>query len=104
LVLVLAVIFRSFPPKSINGLYGYRTAFSMKSQEVWNEGNRYSFNLMIAVGAIVTLTQIILHFTMSGNLKILMATILLVVLLIAIIPATEDHLRKHFDKEGKPKS
>ena len=104
LFLVLAIIFRAFPPKSINSFYGYRTAYSMTSQEVWDEANRYSFNLMLWIGIIVTLTQVVLQFTVEGDLKMLIPTIMLVTLLIAMIPATEVHLRKHFDKEGKPKS
>ncbi|MEQ8241762.1 SdpI family protein [Fulvivirga sp.] len=103
LFLVLIIIFRAFPPKSINGIYGYRTPYSMKSQEAWDEANRFSLNLMLGVGIIVTLTQIVLYFTLAGQLKLIIPTILLVVLLIAIIPVTEIHLRKYFDKEGKPK-
>jgi uncharacterized membrane protein len=102
LFLVIALIFKKFPPKTINGVYGYRTTYSMKSQEVWDEANRYSVNLMIGVGIIVTLTQLILQFMLKGQLRFTIPTILLVFLLIAIIPLTEVHLRKRFDNEGKP--
>lgn len=101
--LVLAIIFRVYTPTSINGTYGYRTRYSMKSQEVWEEGNRYSSNLMIGVGIVVTIAQVIFYFTLSASNQILVATLLLVVLLIAIIPITEAHLRKNFDEEGKYK-
>lgn len=102
LFLILAIIFKTFPPKSINAIYGYRTPYSMKSQEVWDEANRYCNNLMFGVGIIVTLTQIVLFFTLEGQLKILIPTMLLVVLLVSMIPITEVHLRKNFDKEGNP--
>lgn len=101
--LAFAIIFKLFPPKSINGLYGYRTSYSMRSQEVWDEGNRFSFNLMVGIGVIVLLTQAILYFTMEGEWQLLIPTSLLVVLLVAMIPVTEAHLRKHFDEEGKPR-
>ena len=104
LFLILAIIFRTFPPKTINGVYGYRTPYSMKSQEVWDEANKFSFNLIIGVGIIITLTQLIFHFSLKGHLKLTIPTILLVVLLVAIIPITEVHIRKHFDKEGKPRT
>ncbi len=41
LMLVLALLFRKFPPKKINDLYGYRTARSMKSEEAWAYANSY---------------------------------------------------------------
>lgn len=36
LLLIFGWIFQKHPPRRVNGLYGYRTARSMKSQELWN--------------------------------------------------------------------
>ena len=44
---VVAFVFRFFPPKKINYLYGYRTSSSMKNIESWNLANKYSSNLML---------------------------------------------------------
>ena len=86
LMLVAGIIFRTFPPKSINIIYGYRTPYAMKSLEVWDEANKFSFNLMIGVGLIVTIVQIILHFTSSGASKNgIIVVIVLVVLLISVM-------------------
>jgi uncharacterized membrane protein len=37
-----------YPPKSINSLYGYRTARSMKSQENWDYAQSMSARMMMA--------------------------------------------------------
>ncbi len=36
LMALLGRRFRTHPPKEINGVYGYRTARSMKSRETWD--------------------------------------------------------------------
>ena len=40
-------------PKKINSWYGYRTTLSMKNQETWDEGNKYSTNQYIIAGVIL---------------------------------------------------
>ncbi|MTK12016.1 MAG: SdpI family protein, partial [Clostridiaceae bacterium] len=40
-------------PKQINSWYGYRTTLSMKNQETWDEGNKYSTNQYIIAGVIL---------------------------------------------------
>jgi len=51
--LILAVAFfitqflvRRFPPKGINGVYGYRTKKSMKDQESWDFAQAHSNRMM----------------------------------------------------------
>ncbi len=44
-----------FPPKKINGLYGYRTQMSMQSQEKWDFAQTYSAKIMMLTGFIFTL-------------------------------------------------
>jgi len=72
----------------------------MKSQAAWDEANKFSANLMIGAGIFVSIIQLILFFIIDGHLKILLPITLLLILLVAIIPITEVHLKKHFDKEG----
>ncbi|MBV6640310.1 MAG: SdpI family protein [Cyclobacteriaceae bacterium] len=72
----------------------------MKSQAVWDEANRFSVNLILMVGVIVSIMQLILHFTTNEKIELATAIILLVVLLISTIFITEKHLRKHFDQHG----
>lgn len=43
-------LMHKFPPKQINSIYGYRTPRSMRRQESWKEGNRYSSGIMFFIG------------------------------------------------------
>lgn len=44
-----------FPPKTINGWYGYRTARSMKSQERWEFAQIYSARELVKHGLFLIL-------------------------------------------------
>jgi len=56
IVFILAgLIMYVFPPKKINGLYGYRTASSMKSQQKWDFAQTYSAKIMMLTGLIFSL-------------------------------------------------
>lgn len=56
IVFILAgIILYVFPPKKINGLYGYRTQTSMQSQEKWDFAQTYSAKIMVLTGFIFTL-------------------------------------------------
>lgn len=56
IVFILAgLIMYAFPPKKINGLYGYRTQTSMQSQQKWDFAQTYSAKIMMLTGLIFTL-------------------------------------------------
>lgn len=56
IVFILAgLIMYAFPPKKINGLYGYRTQTSMQSQQKWDFAQTYSAKIMMLIGLIFTL-------------------------------------------------
>ncbi len=48
-----------FPPKNINGFYGYRTPSSMKSQERWVFAQVYASKEMIRTGVVLMLSALI---------------------------------------------
>ena len=93
LMLVLALLFRKFPPKKINDLYGYRTARSMKSEEAWVYANRYSANGLLVVALCVALVQISLYFLLDSPTVLLLAAGFLIGGLIALIVLTEQKLK-----------
>lgn len=103
LLLLISILFRIFPPKSINFLYGYRTARSMKTQASWDAANKFGPNAMIIGAAITCLLQLV--FGMM-DLSITNYTIFsagsMVILLVATIPLTEAYLKRHFDQNGNP--
>ena len=101
LMIILPTIFYFFPPKKINAVYGYRTAFSMLNQDTWTEANTY-FNrkhLQFATA----------NFTISLGLFFVLPplTLLTIVALSTIIPAllamllTSKHLEQVFDDKGQ---
>jgi uncharacterized membrane protein len=61
LSLIIILIFKIFPPKSINSLYGYRTGRSMKNKEQWEFAQKYSANLALMVLSTVLIIQCILY-------------------------------------------
>lgn len=46
-----------FPPMKINGLYGYRTGSSMKSQDRWDFAQKYSAKELMRSGVVLILTS-----------------------------------------------
>jgi hypothetical protein len=75
----------------------------MKSKAVWDEGNRYSSNLLIIISLITCASQLIWQVAWPGEWAFLGPVIIMCVLLIASIPITEVHLKKRFNKDGTPK-
>lgn len=50
--IVVGLFMLKFPPKQINGLYGYRTSSSMKNQERWDFAQIYAAKEMMKIGGI----------------------------------------------------
>ncbi|OKS89394.1 SdpI family protein [Mucilaginibacter polytrichastri] len=105
IMLLNGLIQRTFPPKYINGWYGYRTNTSMQNQQTWDEGNIYSTKLWVKIGFLFVLIgmalSLVLH--LLGTTEKLMNMIqafstLAAGLAMAIIMHyfTEKHLKKMF--------
>ncbi|EJP6473927.1 SdpI family protein [Clostridium sp. L74] len=109
--LISAVIFIGFgfllmkwPPEDINSVYGYRTPFSMKNQDTWDESQRYAGFSMIILGIIQGILGI---FLIIQSINIDKESIQLLFLLIGVIVMLiidEKHLRNLFNKDGTRKS
>jgi uncharacterized membrane protein len=50
LFIIIGLLQRYLPPKSINRWYGYRTLTARSSQQAWDEGNHYSAVYMMRAG------------------------------------------------------
>lgn len=107
---IIMVIFgKSFlkaAPKEINGIYGYRTAMSMKNQDTWEFAHKHFGKVWFYAGLILLPLNIIpLLFVMGegkdliGTVGILVCLIDTAVMLLSIIP-TEKALKKNFDSDG----
>ena len=57
--IIAGLIQKTWPPKNINGLYGYHMPSSKQNQETWDEANRYSARYMIEAGIFLLIVGII---------------------------------------------
>ena len=103
--LVVGIVFWMCPPKKINGLYGYRTTRSRKSQEAWDFAQRYSAKLMTMFGLAALVLAAVAHWLrnclcINSDYLILydICITLLLPMIVAIPPIvlTELELRKRF--------
>lgn len=101
LLLLVAILFRAFPPRRVNSLYGYRTPRSMRNDDTWKEANRYSANLMVGLSGLLVVFQAILLWTLGARTSLLLSTGLTVGVLVILIVCTEVHLGRLFDEDGK---
>jgi uncharacterized membrane protein len=105
LLIIIGLIMSRFPPKKINGFYGYRMPSSMKNQQTWDEVNRFSAHSMIKAGFVTTLIGVIIT-ALLATTKLPVDVFALVSIMsmmasgiipaVFIIVATEKHLTRTF--------
>lgn len=103
------LIFRLFPPKNINHIYGYRSRFSMKAQSIWKEGQRYCADTFILIGVIIFVLGVLeyLLFNSIHATKIIENTIEGIEILLSILVMyirCETHLKNMFNEDGSIKN
>lgn len=91
-----------FPPKKINGLYGYRTARSMQNEEQWQKAQVFSAKQLIVLGLILlALSPITYSIEMNENVQVGIFLPLLIIGVVVLIIRTESYLKKTLDEEKK---
>jgi uncharacterized membrane protein len=93
LLLAVGVIMKIFPPRNINGFYGYRTPRSMRSLEAWREANAFCANAMIVLAVCISCFQLVTYILLDHERSLLWSAGSLVVGLIVVIVITERHLK-----------
>lgn len=89
-----AFISMKFPPKKINGIYGYRTARSMKSQENWDMAQRYSSRLMLKQGlGMLAIGCVIIPLPFPDEVSAVISVVLLVISIVVLFVQTEKRLK-----------
>lgn len=86
-------------PRKINSWYGYRTEISMKNQDTWDEGNRYSTNQYIIAGIILLILGKVGHIFLNHK-GYLVPLIAFIPVLYFTVFQTNNHLNKVFDSNG----
>ena len=106
LMIVLGKVFIKNPPKTINGIYGYRTPRSRKNQDTWNFAHLYCGKLWWKIGWVMLPLAVIAMFpaiekndNIVGGLGAAVVTAECIALLMTIF-AVERALAKKFDKDG----
>jgi uncharacterized membrane protein len=98
---VIGLIFKFFPPKNINSLYGYRTASSMRNLETWQLANQFAAKLMIQMGGLLMAVGVLTFLLPPSPVTGLVAGIALVIISVVMqVYFTEKHINKHFDGRG----
>lgn len=98
-VFILAgAITLKYPPKKINGLYGYRTNASMKNQQRWDFAQRFSSKLMLKAGLFLLLSctlSFVVHFSETTEVFLSLSIVLLACIYIFL--RTEKALESNFN-------
>ena len=99
--LFAGIILLKFPPKKINGFYGYRTARSMKDQERWDFAQMYSSKEMIRLGFLLALFGLIgLKYHPNEETGVVLGMGLLILMVIALIARVELAIKNRFKKNA----
>lgn len=99
------IIFRFFPPRKINRLYGYRTHAAMRNEETWRLANRFAAGLMVQLGLLLAGVGVVTFLLPATPLTGVFTGIGLVVLTAFLqFYFTEKHLCQNFDERGNKRN
>lgn len=93
--ITISFLFRKFQPKEINGLIGYRTARSMRSQAAWDFANHYSAQFLFRCSLAMFLFQFVLYPVFEAETALLCLIVLWIACLFFTILRTERMLKRH---------
>lgn len=100
---MIGLVFKAFPPRKINFLYGYRTKSAMKNQDTWNMAQNYSASALIMLGFAYIIIGFILN-KLVNNLKESHQSAVFLIGIAILIIFVESKLKKIFAKDGSRKS
>ncbi len=105
-MLLFGWLFMKNPPQDINGVYGYRTAMSMKNRDTWDFAHRYCGKIWFKLGYILMPASFVAMLTVYGGTEdeigslVAAVCLLQVVALLFAVVKTERALKQVFDKNG----
>lgn len=92
-ILVIGILFKLFPPRKINGFYGYRTLSSMKDIKSWNYAQKIGAYSFIIIGIIDFILGLIFMLLNNKNYTIEMT--IFVFSFVVMFVVDEIMIRKH---------
>ena len=84
-ILVIGILFKLFPPRKINGFYGYRTWTSMNNIKSWNYAQKIGAYSFIIVGLIDLVLGLIFIIFNNKNYTIEITIFLLSIVIMFIV-------------------
>lgn len=99
-ILAVGVVFRLFPSKHVNRIYGYRSPQAEKSLDLWRYAQKVSGNMAILMGSLMFLFGSFLKWNGWTNF-FLIELMVLVFPIIPIFVVTEEKLKKYEDKSSE---
>lgn len=100
--LVGGIIWKKYPPKKINHLYGYRTRRSMANQIIWDYANKIGAKMFIYTGAFLLGIGLVAYFLFPVESTIIVLFAMLIGVVVGMFWC-EAQLNKRFDKNGNSK-
>lgn len=102
LMIVFGVLWKRYPPKSINWIYGYRTIRAMRNDNTWKYAQQYQAKVWRWSGVILLVFSLIFALLFKKSYTEIPGWVFyteLIVMILSIIP-TKIALWKKFDREG----
>jgi uncharacterized membrane protein len=101
-ILVLATLYKLFPPKDIHSLYGYKSKRALKTIETWKEANRFAGVALFKISFIGFVFPFLFYFFIP-QYNLFLTIITSTLLLFFIVFLTEKYLDTYFTKDGTGK-
>ncbi len=102
LLFFFSIVFYFFPPKKINGLYGYRTNRSMQNETIWQFANAFFNKQFLIYSAISFVAALLFVYLFKVEISWQPMVIMLLSIGVSVIK-TEQALSVAFDEEGNRK-
>lgn len=97
---LISIIFWKFPPKKINGLYGYRTPKAMQNEDIWQFANA-TFNLVFLKYSGISFLAALLLTSISTEQLTWQPMVFVALSILVSLIKTERAINENFDDEGK---
>ena len=94
LFLLMAILYKMFPPKHPNYLYGYRTARSMRDEESWRIANEMAATGMLIWAVIMNVVQALSTVIFGIYRAAIIFSVGLLAGIVAMVALIERHLAK----------
>lgn len=99
--IISGIIHMVFPAKRINASYGYRTRFSMRNNDTWQEAQHFGCRLHIEAGIVI----FIIGATIFAFLKeqVILEIIIFIIFAVFNVFEGDHYLNTIFNKDGTRK-